>query len=429
MTSKEKLILTLTILILVFVYVFGLSKMYFHQDDVDFLVAVSADWPKTIWLPVNEHAVILFWLLYRLEWWFFGINFGGFLTVSLLLHGLNLFLAGRLVYEETRSRYYGLLTGLILAVNNNWNESVWWSTGQMWLLATLFGLISLLLLRSWQRGKIGGIYWGLLIMAVSALPGLSWGVGLLWPLILLVSFRFLGSLKYGLLISQGALLLVYQLLASPKNLASLLTLGRLVQMVIFVIVGLANTVVGRLVFPWENKPIRFLVLAGLLVLLLKTFRLWRGKVVGWPLSLTMASILIYATYSLGRASFGVGQAMATRYAYLPTFFLVMAVMVVWAKVKFGRQKESLALGAAIYLAVAGLLVFNWRVTEWTKRPQMVRWYFNSIKRLSADNCLIDEPLPKFINPDPTRRLSDLRTPLRLDWQSGTTAQGCVSVFP
>ena len=71
MTSKEKLILTLTILILVFVYVFGLSKMYFHQDDVDFLVAVSADWPKTIWLPVNEHVVILFWLLYRLEWWFF----------------------------------------------------------------------------------------------------------------------------------------------------------------------------------------------------------------------------------------------------------------------------------------------------------------------------------------------------------------------
>ena len=98
MTSKKKLILTLTILLLLFIYVSGLSKMYFHQDDVDFLVAISADWPKTIFVPVNEHVVVLFWLLYRLEWWFFGTGFGGFLTVSLLLHGLNLFLAGRLVF-------------------------------------------------------------------------------------------------------------------------------------------------------------------------------------------------------------------------------------------------------------------------------------------------------------------------------------------
>lgn len=420
MTSKKKLILTLTILLLLFIYVSGLSKMYFHQDDVDFLVAISADWPKTIFVPVNEHVVVLFWLLYRLEWWFFGTGFGGFLTVSLLLHGLNLFLAGRLVYEQTKSRYYGLLTGLVLAVNNNWNESVWWSTGQMWLLATLFCLISLLLL---SRRRFGFF---LLIAAI--LPGLSWGVGLFWPLILVLAFGVTGRFGLGLLASQGVLLLIYRLIVPAKAVAAFFEVGRLIQMGVFVVVGLGNTVVGRLIFPWENKPVRFLILVGLLFFILKTFRVWRGKVAGWPLSLILASALIYLTYSLGRASFGIGQAMATRYAYLPTFFLVMAVIMVWSKVTVGKWKDIAALAAAVYLSLAGLVVFNWRVVEWTKRPQMVKWYFDSIKRLAQDHCLVDEPLPKFINPDPTRRLSDLKAPLRLDWQSGTAAQGCVSVF-
>lgn len=402
-------------------YLSGLSKMYFHQDDVDFLVAVARDWPKTILLPVNEHVVILFWLLYRLEWRLFGISFGGFLTVSMLLHSLNLFLAGRLVYEKTKSRYYGLMTGLVLAVNNNWNESVWWSTGQMWLLATLFCLLSLLLL-SRQR-------YTPLLLTVAVLPGLSWGVGLIWPLILVLAFGVKGRLRWGLLAGQGLLLLVYRLLAPAKALAALFSLERLVRMVIFVVVGLANTVVGRLIFPWENKPVRLLVLVGLLFLILITFRVWRRKISGWPLSLIMASALIYLTYSFGRASFGIGQAMATRYAYLPTFLLVMAVAIIWSKINLGKKKDVLALPVAIYLSVAGLMVFNWRVSEWTKRPQMVKEYFGRIKEFSADNCLVDEPLPNFINPDPTKRLNDLKASLSLDWRSGTTTQGCVLLSP
>lgn len=425
MTRREKFVLILTGLILGLVYLLGLSKMYFHQDDVDFLVAVARDWPTTILQPVNEHVVILFWLLFRLEWWVFGTNFGGFISVSMFLHLINLFLAGRLVFEETRSRYYGLLTGLILAVNNNWNESIWWSTGQMWLLATLFCLISILMLRRWRGGKIP-IIWGLLLVAVVVLPGLSWGVGLLWPLIVVLAFGVRGRLRLGLLMSQGVLLLFYRAIATPKiGLVSLVSLRRLIEMGVFVVVGLANTVVGRLVFPWENKPVRFLVLVILLLVILKTAWAWRKKVSGLPISLISASGLVYLTYSLGRASFGIGQAMATRYAYLPTFFLVMAIIIIWTKISIGKWKDLLALIVSVYFALAGLIGFWWRVNEWTKRPAMVKRYFDSVKRLSQENCLVDEALPKFINPDQIKNLSALSFPLKLNLKFGTEKEGCV----
>lgn len=421
MTRREKFVLILIGLILGLVYFSGLSKMYFHQDDIDFLIAVARDWPVTIWQPVNEHVVIIFWLLYRLEWWFFGINFGGFLTVSMLLHGLNLLLAGRLVYEETKSRYYGLLTALVLAVNNNWNESVWWSTGQMWLLATLSCLVSLWLLR---RKKLWPV-----VPIIAVLPGLSWGVGLIWPVILTLAFGVRGRLRWGLLASQGALLLIYRLLAPVKALTTFFSLERLAQMVVFVVVGMANTVVGRLVFPWENKPIRVVALAVMLLVLAKTFGLWKKKIVGWPAQLIIASVLIYLTYSFGRADFGIGQAMATRYAYLPTFFLVAAVVTIWAKSSLGKWKDNLALGVAIYLALAGLIVFDWRVESWVRRPAMVKEYFNSVKVVGAENCLVNEALPKFINPDQIKDLSSLAFPLRLDLKFGTSEQGCVRLTP
>lgn len=419
MTRREKFVLILIGLILGSVYLSGLSKMYFHQDDVDFLVAVARDWPTTILQPVNEHVVILFWLIYRLEWWLFGTNFGGFVSVSMFLHLINLILAGRLVFEETRSRYYGLLTGLVLAVNNNWNESIWWSTGQMWLLATFFCLVSLWLLR---RRRL----W-VLVPIIAVLPGLSWGVGLIWPAILILAFGVKGRLWWGLLASQGVLLFIYRLLTPAKTLTALFGLERVAQMVVFVVVGLANTVVGRLVFPWENKPIRFLVLMMLLLFILKTVGVLRKNLSGLPVSLIMASVLVYLTYSLGRASFGIGQAMATRYAYLPTIFLVMAGIIIWTKISVGKWKDRLAMVAAVYFALAGLTAFWWRVNEWTKRPTMVRGYFDSIKRLSRDNCLVDEALPKFINPDQIKKLSALSFPLKLSLKFGTEKEGCVLV--
>lgn len=434
MMRFEKWILVLIFFILSFAYFFGLSRMYFHQDDVDFLIGVARDWPKFLLQPVNEHVVILFMGLYRLEWQLFGTNFAGFLTVSLLLHIANLVLAGWLVFAETKSRFYAFLTGLTLTINNNWNESLWWSTGQMWLLATFFCLISLWWLSLWREKKITGFWWGLVLMIILILPGLSWGVGLIWPAIVFLGYGWgagkksrVSPLGYGMLASQAGLLLIYRWLSVSKmEIVQFMQLKRLGQMLIFVVVGISNTVVGRLVFPWENKLVRLLVLFGLLMILVASIAIWRRKLTGQARFLLMATVLIYLTYSLGRASFGIGAAMATRYAYLPTFFLVMAVMMILAKINF-RWKDRLVLGLCLYLALSGLAVFNWRVTEWSKRPRQTKEYFALVRRL-ADHCLVDEPLPDFINPDQNkRRLADLAKPLNLNFRFGTEKQGCILV--
>ena len=417
--------LFLIVLVLVVVSFFGLRMMYFHQDDVDFLIGISSYWPKILFQPVNEHVVIVFWLLYRLEWLAFGTNFGGYLMVSMVLHLLNLFLIGKLVYVETKSRFYALLAALVLTVNNNWNESIWWSTGQMWLMATALILLSLLVVRK-KRFRI--------LTCLLILPGLSWGVGLFWPAIVFGGFGVrklsnrwvINRIGKVAILAQVVILGIYKFLTAAQfSLASLEPMN-IMRSVSFVTVGLANTVVGRLIFPWESKPIRLVVLLVVFVWLLVERKKWWTGIKGLPTFLFLATVGIFSTYALGRSSFGIGQAMATRYAYLPTFFFVCAAIMVASRVgsKYAGETKLLILG--IYLMLSGLSAFGWRVSDWTIRPRMVKQYFNLVKSKTGQ-CLVDEDLPGFINPMPTRKLSQLTESLSLDVSFGTRA-GCERVL-
>ncbi len=425
---REVVILICVGLMVLYLAVSGILKMFFHQDDIDYLIVISKYWPEALWHRANEHVVVMFWLLYRAEWLVFGTNFSGFLFVNIILHLINLFLAGKLVYEETKSRFYGLLTALFLVVNNNWNESVWWSTGQMWLLATLFCLFFLL-----ERKKTGGFIRKIWLTVLLVLPGISWGVGLLWPVIVFVGFGLrkrgngvrVTAVGYLAMVAQLVLALVYRaIFVSIIKPVSPFSLTRVFQSVSFVLVGLSNTVVGRLLFPWENKPVRLVVLVAVLLFVIYNRKSISKRIMFFEGFLLFSVVAFFSTYALGRASFGIGQAMATRYAYLPTFFLVMGCLVLVSRFK-NQLFENLMFLLGIYCLAGGLVVFNWRVTEWTKRPQQTRQYFTLIKQSKTENCYVDELLPKFINPEPTKRLSDLIFPLKTSLRFGTEKQNCV----
>ena len=80
----------LIILLLGLILHFGLTQMYFHQDDLTYLINSNINLLDLLTQPVNEHLHYTFTLLFKLEWQFFRLHFAPYLITSLLLHLLNL---------------------------------------------------------------------------------------------------------------------------------------------------------------------------------------------------------------------------------------------------------------------------------------------------------------------------------------------------
>lgn len=396
----------LTLASVVMLYKQGIERVYFHQDDVVEL-AVVADWQgiATLGHMNNEHLNVTFWPLLRAEWLLFGINFTPYLTLNIFLHVLVLFLTLVITYRLTRSFLWASLPVWGMVINANWFTVVWWITGQMFFLTTIFALLSyFLILKIEENREKKWLY--LLLYFVSVLPGLSWGVGLTWPIWPLLVFgidyqkRRLNKIGWTLGWSQLTLVLIYFSLVGsslgvhtdPKTWFS-----NPLAFLTFIMVGISNTVVGRWLWPLENLKIRVFCLAVLLIIILVSKQIKKGwnKQVLFGVLVTLGS---FATFALPRWRFGIGHAMANYYAYFPLPFLLIALAVWLSRIKLSSFKRLIILAVFLVHIPLSWIGFEEWASEWVVRPQQTKSYFQELNKVLPGECLDKRYIPEYIVP-------------------------------
>lgn len=405
-------ILTISSYMLLFLQ--GIQRSYFHQDDV-IALAVVADWQdwKTLFHLNNEHLNITFWPVLRILWLNFDLNFSVYLAFSMFLHLLVLVLIFIITYKLTKSLLYSSLPVWGMVINPNWFAVIWWIDGQMFILTTLFALISYWLILKIRENPSNFQY--LLVYFVSLLPGLSWGVGLAWPTLPLIVFgidykdKRLNRLGFVLLASQVTLIGIYKILIGNNlgvNTDPATWLLNPLAIINFALVGISNTLIGRWLWPQENKPLRIICLTIVLCSIWLSRKNIKkiNKDIFFGFLVALGSFAIIA---IPRWRFGIGQAMANYYAYYPLPFLLISVSLFFYRLNLKGIKKTLLLSIFILHIPLSWLGFEDWASKWVVRPQQTKAYFKRLNSLQPGECLENIYLPDFIIPQKIWRLDYL----------------------
>ncbi|HCQ30844.1 TPA: hypothetical protein DIU27_00475 [Candidatus Collierbacteria bacterium] len=405
----------LTIFSVVMLYRQGVTRSFFHQDDVIEL-SVIADWKgwSTLGHMNNEHLNITFWPLLRTQWILFGINYLPYLTLNIFFHLVVLVLIFLTTYRLTESVLWSSIPVWGMVINSNWFTVVWWITGQMFFLTTIFALITYcVILKIRDKPKTTWLY--PLLYIVSVLPGLSWGIGLSWPTWPLLIFginyinRRVNKIGSVLIAAQLTLIVIYVSLVGsnlgvhtdPKTWFS-----NPLAIISFVVVGISNTVVGRWLWPPENLEVRVLFLLIMLTLFVisKPWRKIMDRNIIFGLMVTIGS---FTTFAIPRWRFGIGHAMANYYAYFPLPFLLIAVAVFLSKYNCSGWRRALLLSIFLIHIPLSWIGFESWARDWVVRPQQTRAYFQEIDSTLPGSCLNNRYLPEFIVPQNIWRIDFL----------------------
>lgn len=385
----------------------GITRSFFHQDDVVEL-GVVADWQgiSTLGHMNNEHLNITFWPLLRAQWLLFGINYTPYLALNIILHLFVLALLFQITYKLTKSILWASLPVWGMVINANWFTVVWWITGQMFFLTTIFALISYWIVLKIQENSGSKLLY-MLLYVFSILPGLSWGVGLTWPLwpLLIYGINYqtkkINMVGVALLAAQITLTIVYLFIAGNYiNIGSnpVTWLSNPFKIISFLLVGVFNTVLGRWVWPYEHLKIRFIFL-GVLMLILCIWRPIKKNFNNKDILFGMVVVLgSYATFTLPRWKLGLWQALANYYAYFPLPFILISASVLFSKVKLSKLQILIILGIfLIHIPMSWIGFESWAST-WVIRPQQTRAYFSQLNSTTRGNCIDNVYIPEYIVP-------------------------------
>ena len=403
--ASQRIVLASLIIIFVGLWIFGVRNFYFHQDDVISLAMVAREWPSVMWRANAEHVNVIFFALLYLEWRVFGLNYPGYLAVSLCIWAMILWLVYRIVKGETKSSWYGVMAIGVLAINRNWGEMVWWVTGQAMMGATLLALFSwyykLYLDKQrrvwtlWQR-----VLWGISLI----LPGLSWGGGLIWPFVVLIFWGWeRRGERYRIILPEawlatGLMWGIYRLIAKESvglHFSPSSWLESPIQIILFVGVGIVENVLGRWVLPIQN-----LWVENIALILIgwwwvgwgrKSFEMSRKTKFAWGVA-----ILSMVAYAIPRWQFGLGQAMAERYAFQPLIFLVIGIAIGYKKWKISRLRVWGVSLVVIYFMIVGSWGFGKKARTWRERPLQVKAWFGELGQIQRGKCYPNEYLPDFL---------------------------------
>jgi hypothetical protein len=234
-----------------------------------------------------------------------------------------LILVYSIVKKESKSKWLATIAVGLLVINRNWGEMIWWVTGQSMLMATLFALMSWWYkLKLDQKDKVQWylrVLWGVSLI----IPGLAWGGGLICPFVVTLFYGWLYknkkvSLKLPEAWIASALMLTIYLLIGGKSaglhFSPLSWFDSPMQIILFVLVGLGENVIGRWLWPFRDLWMRHLIL--IIVLWWMTLRGFKQMIFSkqaiFMFGVAIVSMLFYA---IPRWQFGLPQAMAERYAF------------------------------------------------------------------------------------------------------------------
>ena len=374
----------------------GMARSFFHQDDVVELVVIAKwnGWASLSHLN-NEHLNITFWPLLRWQWLIFGINFAPFLMVNILLHLVVLILIFVITYKITKSFLWASVPVWGMVINANWFRGDLVDNGTDDPINDDFCVIDILDdYKNLEKNQKKDYCIGCCIF-FSVLPGLSWGVGLSWPMWPFIVFgidyakKKINKIGGVLLVSQATLVAIYFSLIG-NNLSVHTDPGTWFtnpwEIIKFMVVGVSNTVIGRWLWPSENLKIRLICLILLLMVLI-VFKLYKKMTDRNVLFGLLVVGGCFLTYAVPRWRFGIGHAMANYYAYFPLPFLLVAMAVMFYKAKLVGWKKLVVLAIFLIHIPLSWIGFESWARDWVVRPQQTRAYFKQLDEIKRGDCI------------------------------------------
>ena len=382
--------------------------MWFHQDDLTWMRLAQHSWGEQLLIPVNEHINYLFRLMFKLEYELFGWNYGEYFAVSLMLHLITMVLVGKITTIVTNNRTWGRWAAIIFAVNTNWNETVFWISGQTIQISAVLGLFTIwLILRQakWPMILLAMVAASVTSALVVWLPLVTWAV---W-----YRQRALSRVSVLVLVGIG---LIY---GKQGN----LSVGESINWVTVAITGglmVINTLIGRLWWPWEVGEMgRIGVTTGAII---GWGIVWGKKWAQWVkknrqiIYLLVSLAAYYGIVAVGRAQYGIGIMRAERYAYLGlALFLPIAM---WTLSQMKVKLQWVGGGAIIILMIqtAGLTD---RMGRYVERPRQLKDLSQKIEQLDKTKCYRDDYFPNFVFGNETTTYSEYQS-LWQGWKVGGT---------
>lgn len=370
-------------------YIYGYREMFFHQDDLDWMIMMNRPLRDVIMAPIGDHVDYLFRILFKTEWELFRLNFPLYLAVSVAMHAGVTLVLYLLTKALTKRDDLPAIVALIFTINTNWTESVLWISGQTISITALFVLVAMYAL--WKKkGETAALF---LASWTSALA-----MGLLGATF--ITYKNKRWLVAAILAIVG---IIYYFLGTDGT--RLEISWRWVGQVIMVAgLMMINSVVGRLFIPFDRFEI--IRIAGVVVLVIVGLYKWRGELQKiwqdqWSRFLVLQLVFYNLIVAVGRAQYGVGIMRAERYAYLGLVLFLLLGARILRKWQVGKW-----IWMVPFLIIIQSVGFYIRARAYVERPQQMKTLFAQIRK---DPSAIDANayLPHFVFNDERLRYSDL----------------------
>jgi len=376
-------------------------------------------WAFTTFHDSNWHP--LTWLSHQVDSQIFGLNAGGHLLVSALIHVSNTLLVFLLLKRLTGASWRSAIVAALFALHPLHVESVAWAVERKDNLSTFFGLLSLLAYAryaeapSWRRYALVALWLALGLMSKPML--VTWPFVLLlldyWPLKRLAWQPTDGIGRFAkawvplirekvplLCLVAGSMVMTYLAQSAGGTIPfveppfSMRLSNALVSYAKYLLLTVWPTGLG-VYYPFSPKGVPTWQVVGAIVLILSitviAFRQASKRpclIMGW---LWFLGALIPV---IGLMRIGIGLAWADRYHYVPSIGLFTAIV-------FGLGELAIAsrLGRITTATVSAIVLLSFGSLSWIQ----VRFWRDSetlfVRTLSvtSDNALIQNQLGVVLN--------------------------------
>jgi len=319
------------------------NKVYFLWDDIELLMRFRHPTVETFLASHQYQFFPVFKLFYWLQVQLFGVNPAAFLSVSVGLHLINIYLVYLLINRLTKNNFLSFLSAVLVSFNKSYFTVIFWPTIQSNLLLTTFMLASfhffcnlknrfrkttLLLLAS--SILLGGLSFGFGVGAGFVFAIIAW---LFWK----KSRSRAATVATGAIAGIVSILLVILFSSSEIQKDQIWQFSpiRIFNIIYFTLVGVSQAVISRFFLPGfvpsihspANIAIMIILPATILFFFLRTIFVNRKQPsILSPLFLFISfTVIPYFIAALARSGPGALGGLAERYIYLPFFAFILAL--------------------------------------------------------------------------------------------------------
>ena len=413
--------------ILTFIFLFWIliaKDNYFHWDEWQFFSIFDQKPSSFLLAPYGEHFLPLNLLNHFVLFKLFGLTYFPFHLSVVLIHLINSFLLFKIVVMETKNEKIALFSILIFGISSVYLDNLVWSQGISNVGSALF--ISIAFYSFLNYVKKRRIIWLALSVVSLTISPLFNAFGLLAAFSFCIITFLLNrlnknklkvSIAYFLTGILNLFILIHFSGSSAAKALPEVSLTTAYKVLEFTGFGVIRGTIVRFLYPGlhilrdgqQIKVIFFIALTIVIVLLIiRVFYAWlkdkktrRERVNKIIIYFSLISVG-YLAASIGRISYGLGQAGIPRYTYQAFFFLVVLGAIV---VNDFRDKRRVVAASLILIWIVNLYsIFQLEYGFWKIMMNRDRQFISEASYLFSKNKVIYDFEPKGISPK--LRLSD-----------------------